>query len=111
MAQHGAGHSGLGQLGSGECCLDKAALTIQAQTRIVTIATLRHRSSGQLLHVANSHYDHQSELARANSSLLIRTLVLDWVRHQERDAAKDAEGIVVFMGDLSESWHLTRFTT
>lgn len=107
MAQHRAGHSRFHQLGSSTCCYRPLELIVQAQTRIVTIATLSHRSSGQLLHVANTHYDHQSEQARANSSLLIRRLVLDWVKHQERDAGESAQGLVVLMGDLSESTYFS----
>lgn len=43
--------------------------------RIVTRGTFRERASGQVVHVFNTHFDHQSEDARRNSAALLRARI------------------------------------
>ena len=82
-------------------------LTEQGQTRIVTLATLQHRSTAELLHVGNTHYDDRGRTSRAEASKLIRTLMYDWTDQMAAkpgvDANKAGHAPVVLLGDFSKS--------
>lgn len=75
----------------------------QDQTRIATLLTLRAKVSGEMIHVVNTHYDHIGVRARAESSLLIRERVYQWVKKQEGAAFGRTSAAVILMGDFSAS--------
>jgi endonuclease/exonuclease/phosphatase family metal-dependent hydrolase len=82
-------------------------LMVQGQTRIVTMATLQHRSTSELLHVGNTHYDDRGRTSRAEASKLIRSLMYNWTEAMAVksgiDADKAGHAPVVLLGDFSTS--------
>lgn len=79
----------------------------QAQTRIATFLSLKDKAAGHLVHAVCTHYDDQGVIARAKSSLLIRTAIRDWVDEVEVDAKvwdKRPKAPVILFGDFSESF-------
>ncbi|EGV60173.1 hypothetical protein PSN45_002080 [Yamadazyma tenuis] len=67
-------------------------------SRIVTLVTLQH-SSGKIVNVFNTHYDHKGKQARINSSKLIMKLM-----HQVGDVS-------VLCGDLNSESHGEAYKT
>lgn len=90
----------------GSCRQAPILMPPQSQTRIVTLATLKHRATSDLLHVGNTHYDDKGTTARAESSLLIRQMMREWVSSMVKksgvDASKADKAAVVLLGDFSE---------
>ncbi|WVW80174.1 hypothetical protein I302_102151 [Kwoniella bestiolae CBS 10118] len=73
-----------------------------ALPRIATLLTLRQRhKNDELLHAVNTHYDHLGLRARAESSLLIRSQIYDWVKKVEEEAKVAKEGPVILFGDFN----------
>ncbi|ODN86564.1 endonuclease/exonuclease/phosphatase [Cryptococcus wingfieldii CBS 7118] len=73
-------------------------------TRIATLLTLRYRDGdqeGKLVHAFNTHYDDQGVEARANSSLLLRATIKQWVDDVEQDENAGGDAPVVFFGDFN----------
>ncbi len=67
-----------------------------ALPRIVSHVTLRDRSSGRVVHLFNTHFDHQSETARRESGSLLRRRILEsvgndaWVAIGDLNARPDS---------------------
>ncbi|WWC60333.1 uncharacterized protein I303_102904 [Kwoniella dejecticola CBS 10117] len=83
-----------------------------ALPRIATFLTLRRRTASKprkdtgdghrgLIHAVNTHYDHLGLKARAQSSLLIRSQIYEWVKKVEREEQVRAEGPVILFGDFN----------
>lgn len=53
-----------------------------ALPRIVSHVTLRDRTSGRIVHLFNTHFDHQGETARRESGALLRRRILESVGDQ-----------------------------
>lgn len=84
----------------GCCCIYCKLSDTQSQTRIATLLTLREKCDGSFVHAICTHYDHIGVRARANSSLLIRTAIHDWVTGIEGRTSSDSP--VILFGDFSE---------
>ncbi|WVQ78782.1 hypothetical protein IAT38_000873 [Cryptococcus sp. DSM 104549] len=72
--------------------------------RIATLLTLRHRApekGGELVHAVNTHYDHRGLEARAQSSLLIRSQIWQWVTTVEKEGQPSSIGPIVLFGDFN----------
>ncbi|WWC96947.1 hypothetical protein V866_003822 [Kwoniella sp. B9012] len=77
-----------------------------ALPRIATLLTLRRREkNGGLVHAVNTHYDHLGIRARAESSLLIRSQIYNWVKRIEEDEKVKEEGPVILFGDFNSPSH------
>jgi endonuclease/exonuclease/phosphatase family metal-dependent hydrolase len=60
-------------------------------TRICTWARFKHKSSGRLIHVFNTHFDHESQPSREKAAALVT----------QRIAALGTAAAVIFTGDLN----------
>ncbi|WWC87916.1 uncharacterized protein L201_002816 [Kwoniella dendrophila CBS 6074] len=70
--------------------------------RIATLLTLRRLDKkDELVHAVNTHYDHIGIRARAESSLLIRSQIWNWVKQVEGDEKAEKEGLVILFGDFN----------
>lgn len=69
------------------------------QTRIATLLSLKDGNNA--VHVVNTHYDDRGVKARAESSLLIRQAIKEFVDESESKGAPK-NGPVVLFGDFSE---------
>ncbi|WRT65727.1 uncharacterized protein IL334_002675 [Kwoniella shivajii] len=73
-----------------------------ALPRIATLLTLRRKDKkGCLVHAVNTHYDHLGLRARAESSLLIRSQIWQWVKRIEEREKVEVEGPVILFGDFN----------
>ncbi|GMK55601.1 hypothetical protein CspeluHIS016_0206570 [Cutaneotrichosporon spelunceum] len=75
-----------------------------SQTRIATFLTLKDRLGGHLVHAVCTHYDDQGLVARAKSSLLIRTAIREWVEAVELETkmvGKGPKAPVLLFGDFN----------
>ncbi|WVQ74700.1 hypothetical protein IAR50_004304 [Cryptococcus sp. DSM 104548] len=72
--------------------------------RIATLLTLKYKDpskKGELVHAVNTHYDHRGTTARAQSSLLVRSAIWQWVKDVEREEKPGKVGPLVFFGDFN----------
>ncbi|ODN86537.1 hypothetical protein L198_07231 [Cryptococcus wingfieldii CBS 7118] len=73
-------------------------------TRIATLLTLKYKAGaqeGQLVHAFNTHYDNAGTEARAQSSLLLRATIYQWVQDVEQSEGARGDAPVVFFGDFN----------
>ncbi|WWD16477.1 hypothetical protein CI109_100903 [Kwoniella shandongensis] len=78
-----------------------------ALPRIATFLSLRTRTKhrGPLIHAINTHYDHRGLVARARSSLLIRSQIHRWVGKVEKQENVSEPGVILLFGDFNSPPH------
>ncbi|WWC68613.1 uncharacterized protein I206_102543 [Kwoniella pini CBS 10737] len=73
-----------------------------ALPRIATLLTLRKiGKNGKLVHAINTHYDHLGIKARAESSLLIRSQIYNWVKQIEKEEKIKEKNPIILFGDFN----------
>lgn len=107
MAEQDPRCSGIQRLGCGKLTLPHLpssrarGLICQNLTRIATLLCLRHISSGELVHVINTHYDDMGKKSRAESSYIIRQLSYEYIQAMEQETGSLGASPVILLGDFS----------
>lgn len=70
-----------------------------AYPRIVTVVVVRHKQTGKVVNLLNTHYDHKGKKARINSS------------KQIMDLMKKTQGTSLLCGDLNSESHEEAYIT
>ncbi|WVR03797.1 hypothetical protein IAU60_000792 [Kwoniella sp. DSM 27419] len=71
-----------------------------ALPRIATLLTLR-TVDDKLVHAVNTHYDHIGVRAKAESSLLIRSQIWEWVRSVQKEEKTSCRAPILLFGDFN----------
>lgn len=69
-----------------------------ALERIVTVGSFRHKSTGKVVIVMSTHFDHRGQVAREESSKLILQLASEW-----RQMNRDLDPPLILGGDLNST--------